>query len=400
MVPPGIEIGFAFSEDSSQPMDFDPIVVTVMPNLATDTVPRPGGEVVLSPDLVCSIRNGPLFPVELIWNDVPAADYYRVVRDGKPLLETAAAFLPDGPPGASGEFSVEAMRDGKAIARSQPIRYTAPPRTEEHFDLKLETRPTCVLLRWPPVRSPLVTSYRIRRAPAAADAKAPVDLARKPASRSSEQTFRDTAPAGDWQYTVTAVDIFGHEGLPATARIEFKPGAVDLKPTIDLPLNEKPAGCSAVGDVDFGPSGATFKGGYLTLPHGKAMDLGDGMTLTFEFKADSTRDMPVLLSHGLWQADGWFAQILGGALIIRTPAGDAQGPPIEPGKWYSVRFVFDGEMLHLAVNGREMEPATISARPIPAHRSLVIGQYDRQEPTFAFKGAIRGVKIYAGVFTR
>ena len=121
------------------------------------------------------------------------------------------------------------------------------------------------------------------------------------------------------------------------------------------------------------------------------------MTLDFEFKADSVGEMPVLLSHGAWQVDGWFVQILGGALIVRTPQGDAQGPSIAPGRWYAVRFMYDGMDLHLAVDGRWVDRPANPVRSVPARRPLVIGQYDQKQSPYAFRGTIRNVRLYSDV---
>jgi hypothetical protein len=151
--------------------------------------------------------------------------------------------------------------------------------------------------------------------------------------------------------------------------------------------------------VRFTPEGAVFTDGFIRVPNQpEAMGLGRGMTLDFTFRADRVDGMPVLLSHGAWMVDGWFVQILNGALIVRTPGGDAEGPAIEPGKWYTVRFVFDGTFLHLAVNGEWVYQGTAVVRPVPAERDLIIGQYDTQETSYAFHGAIREVGITPDAF--
>lgn len=85
-------------------------------------------------------------------------------------------------------------------------------------------------------------------------------------------------------------------------------------------------------------------------------------------------------------------QILGGSLIVRTPDGDAAGPRVEPGRWYAVRWQFDGIAHRLEVDGHEVQESR-PLRPVPAARPLRVGQYSDVRPEFAFRGAIRGLRI-------
>ena len=103
--------------------------------------------------------------------------------------------------------------------------------------------------------------------------------------------------------------------------------------------------------------------------------------------------MPVLLCHGAWQIDGWFVQILGGQLIVRTPGGDAQGPALEAGKWYACRFVFDGVRLRLAVNGEWVFRGDTPVRNVPAARPLILGNYADASQQYQFHGWLRNVAL-------
>lgn len=390
---PGIEVGFSFSDGPMHPMALGPKGITVSPALPVDTAQFVVKADMKSRELRVSVRRGKAVPLEVAWNDIPEADYYRVYRDGMPIVETAVAMMPDSPDQATGVYTVEALRDGKVIAKSAPIPYTRPTvSANDVVKLSVSTNRTGVLLKWPPTQSPVVSAYRLTRTPASGGESQ--TLAKVVASRSVQgHVYRDVPPTGKWAYSIVPMDMFGNEGTPTTATADFEPRPIPA-PVLDLPLTAKPEGIEVVGDVQFGESGAYFKGGYMVLPHRDDLDLGKGMSLTFEFKADYIAGMPVLLSHGAFSQDGWFVQILGGQLIVRTPHGDATGPMVEPGKWYTVRFTYDGVRFGLVVNDQWFDQTSGPITPVPTRRDLIIGHYEIKEPQFAFPGAIRNIRIY------
>ena len=93
-----------------------------------------------------------------------------------------------------------------------------------------------------------------------------------------------------------------------------------------------------------------------------------------------------------WSARAWprFAQILGGRLIIRTPTADANGPAIEPGRWYAVTWEVEGGKQRLLVDGEEVMSSR-EVQLVPTSHPLLIGQYANEflKPEFAFYGTIR-----------
>ena len=144
-------------------------------------------------------------------------------------------------------------------------------------------------------------------------------------------------------------------------------------------------------------TGAHFTGrGHLEMGHQDLLNLTGGGTVGFEFQADRVDDMPVLLSHGQWQVDGWFFQILGGQLMIRTTGGDVLGPQVQPGKWYLLRWDYDGRKANLFLDGKLY--TSVQELPMSAcHRPLHIGQYDQPGPSYAFHGSIRTLTIHGWV---
>ncbi len=394
---PGIEYSFSLAAATDSPPAWGPAAITVMTAMPVVTSPRPSRAAPSDATIVVNVKEGAELPAELTWNDVPGADYFRVLRHGRPIAETAVSACYDTPSGDFAEYVVEAWRDGRVLARSKPVYFEIPDRPiSEKPALQAVANRAGVLLQWPAARDRNVRGYRVYRQPVVDTTAERQAIGELNAARTADHLFRDEPPPGKWRYLVAGVNQAGKEGPVGMAEIEFSPGQ-PARPVLDLPLTARPAEQWVKGDIVFGPDGATFNGGYMEIPHEPSMDMGAGMTLDFEFKANTVSDMPVLLSHGAWQADGWFVQILGGALIVRTPQGDAQGPSIAPGRWYAVRFMYDGMRLHLAVDGRWVDQPANPVRSVPAHRPLVIGQYDQKQPSYAFRGTIRNVRLYSDV---
>ena len=232
-------------------------------------------------------------------------------------------------------------------------------------------------LQWPALDSQYVTSFQVRLRRDAEGGSQPADNSVRPADPTPPgppatvpalitgvHSHSVTVTPGRWTLEVVPLGQTGRELSAAVFHFEW-PLPVQ-KHRLELPLTQKPPQAKAIGDVSFGENGARFDGGHLELPHDDRFNVGASFRLSFEFKADQVDGMPVLLGHGLWQVEGWFAQILEGRLIIRTPTADAQGPAIEPGRWYAVTWeVIDGKH-RLLVDGQEV----MSSRRAPPRPSL------------------------------
>jgi hypothetical protein len=295
---------------------------------------------------------------------------------------------------------VEAWRDNRAVTSSEPVEHSVPNHPlDEQVELTVQLSRAAVVLRWKDVKSPHAVRYRVRRTSAtdatnATNATSSQLIGDIRISGHGLGVCKDPRAPGKWIYAILAVNAAGREFQIARSQPVDVPALPPGRAVLDLPLTSAPAVGRVSGDVRFDDSGATFTGGHIALPHNPDFDLGEAMTLAFEFNARSTDGMPVLLCHGSYGADGWFAQILGGSLIIRAPGGDAVGPPVEPGKWYSVRLVFDGVGFHLSVNGQWLPQPRREIVPKPARRSLFIGRYEEDAQMYAFNGTIRNIRVY------
>lgn len=395
---PGLELGFSFSRFAFKGMALGPLAVTVMPKSEVCKTPPTVAPFATKAQLTPAVRAGKTSPLELTWNEIPEADYYRVLRDGRPVIETAATFLPDYPTQGKGEYGVEAWRDGKLLTQSAPVAYRVADKPfTEPFSVTLKANQGGVLVSWPATKSPAVTSYKVELLSKAGGKKAVKLLTQVSASRINPHAFHHVPAKGEWIYRVTPINSAGRRGNAAMAPIQFPP-APQTTPAIDLPLTQKPDKANVVGNVSFDQDGANFLGGYMELPHLEAMRLAGGMTMTYEFKIEETGNEPIMLCHGIWHGDGWYAQVLGRHLMIKMPGYDVNGPQIETGRWYKVQLVYDGSKAHLAVDGQWI-PLTQTADIVAADsvRPLVFGQYVDKGDRYRFLGRIRNLKIYSDV---
>ncbi|MHB1459299.1 MAG: hypothetical protein ACYC0V_20505, partial [Armatimonadota bacterium] len=390
---PGIEFGFSFNADPAVPMAYGPITVTVTPEISKSTRPAMKPLAAKTYKIKLIETNNPAIPVEITWNDIPGIDYYRVYRDNSLAAETAVAMFPDVPNKAICEYRVDAVRDGTIVAGSNTLTViTKMKPVNEKFVIEVRTNAAGVLLKWPKAKSLSTTTYRILRSPASDETKSEV-ISVKKAGRSSGHSYRDLPSDGKWKYTIIPTNITGQEGKPVSTIVDFKANK-DIKPVISLPLNARPADANIVGEVSFTDAGADVSGGYIELPHNDQMNMGNAMTLSFEFNANDIKGMPVLICHGSWQVDGWFVQILNGSLVIRTANGDAMGTWITPGVWYKVSMSYDGSTFTCKVNDQWVDQGASEVVDVPSIRKLIIGQYEARSPDFAFRGTIRNIRIY------
>ncbi len=391
---PGILLRLSLSPDPAQVDGAIDRAVTVMAEVSPSYMPiakKKEDAPAAGKGFSLVVRDGRMAAMQLMWNPTPEADYFRVYRNGEPAGNTAVAFFADIPMQLETEYKVEAVRDGQVIDQSQPATFTMPdkPVTEAVTPRAFANR-SGLTVEWDEAATCTVASYRLSRAPEGKTDFAEAGTLR--ATRSGGQVFHDTPGDGRWTYRVTPLNVAGREGTPGEVTVAF-PAPV-VAPAIQWPLTAAPEGTTTRGAVAFTAEGARFDDGSIAAQNvPEAMDLNHAFTLDFAFRADRVNGMPVLLCHGAWQIDGWFVQILGGQLTVRTPDGDAQGPSLEADKWYACRFVFDGAHLRLAINGEWVFQGKTAVRNVPAARPLVLGNYCDTSQQYQFHGLLRDVAL-------
>jgi len=385
-----IEFGFSFSGDSGAEMAYGPVCVTVMPAAEVNTKADPVIEYYDETGKIeLKVQQGVAVPVELSWESVKGADYYRIYRNGEIIVETAVNYCPDIPDELKLTYYVQAICGGDVIGESEKIDFEIQERSiKEDVAFELYPNSDGVLIAWDKNASFDIRSYRIYKT--GGNSKRELIATVNP-DKQKEHLFFDKPDTGSWKYEVVGVNAFGNEGPGVQKAVEFPVEAKDAA-VVELPLICKPDGAVVVGSVDFGNDGAKVGVGYIEVDNSKNLSLGRCKTISFEFKADSIEGMPVVLCNGRWRSDGWFFQILGDTLWFKAPVDDIGIRGIEAGKWYYVKMVFDGLNVRLCVNDKWVGPVVIS--PVGSDRKLIIGQYDDKNETFNFKGCIRNIKIY------
>ena len=395
VVSPGLQFGFSFSADADAPMALGPMGVTVMPATAAPQKPLPRIAPGRSSKLALTVRATDKFPAELAWNDLPAADFFKVYRDGQFLGDTAVTFFPDAPRTVASErdYRVEAWRDGKVIASARKRVQMPDGPVSEVPQVSAAPHNRWSDLAVAGADSQYVTSFQVRLR---RDAEGGRDSRRTrllqatvPALFTGVHSHSVTVTPGRWTLEVVPVGQTGRESSPAVFRFEWP-----------LPVQKHRLESAAHSKASAGqgyrrrfirrerrPLRRRPPGIAARRPLQRRGLLPALLRVSRPIEVDG---MPVLLGHGLWQVEGWFAQILEGRLIIRTPTADAQGPAIEPGRWYAVTWEVIAGKHRLLVDGQEVM-SWRELRPTPASRPLLIGQYANEflKPEFAFHGTLR-----------
>lgn len=175
-----------------------------------------------------------------------------------------------------------------------------------------------------------------------------------------------------------------------------------LKIDFDRPLAEigDVVGGAAVTDGVRGKALDTRQGGYLRIGGASApAAFGGPFSISFFARPepwDVTSEMPVLMSKGVWDGDGWLIQLYQGG--IRVCLGQQRcldAGTLEPGRWTHMAIVHDGETVRLYLGGRAVGAADI-AGVSPSSHPLRIGTYQDEtgRSVYSFRGALDEIAFY------
>jgi hypothetical protein len=137
------------------------------------------------------------------------------------------------------------------------------------------------------------------------------------------------------------------------------------------------------------------QGGHVAFNHLPEFDLRHAFSVSCWVNLDRVTEMPVVLSCGQWQGDGWFLQILGKRWrwYLGGVACDGGDPPA--GRWVHVAATFDGQTAHVYQDGARVVSTRCTPSLTPWPGPLTVGQY-APGPAAAYQvdGRIAELRIY------
>ncbi len=302
---------------------------------------------------------------------------------------------------------VLALRGGRcplstfASQRSLPVRASAEvpsalpalkvPRPDA------EPRAGKVILRWPAVGVPGVTTY---------------DVFGRVSGRAGIPKKLNVEPL---RCTVFS-DVTFHEGQSASYAVVARaprraepalPRESEWVSALPLPVRREPVLVlgADVKDVEL-RGGARFEGEVLQVPQGGCAALKptesplvDGpFSFVFEARFEEPGQMPVVLGFGAYNGAGWFVQKFGGRWRFHLSGVSCDGGVVPVGEWVRVVGVYDGQRARLYQNGQQVAEIEVPAGPAVYHQELQVGQYSsKSEKPYQFTGKIRGLALYSRV---
>jgi hypothetical protein len=211
-----------------------------------------------------------------------------------------------------------------------------------------------------------------------------------------------------YRYRLTAVDRGGQESAPG-AVVSACPAPVPREPVFSASMEGSgeaqivsgtlPGDLRAPARFRAGNSGSaldTRGGGYLAYPYNPAFDASGGFTALCRVKLDTQDGMPVIASCGEWERNGWFLQVIGGRFRFYLGRGNVldAGRP-ETGRWVHLAATFDGSVMRLYQDGREMGRREVGVvEEQPWNRPLFIGHYHLLQSVYQMRGLIDEFRIY------
>lgn len=206
------------------------------------------------------------------------------------------------------------------------------------------------------------------------------------------------------RYRVCAVDRRGIQGAAAESGA-VTPLALRKEPVFIATFAEKLAGTLDRGEMAAKKQGEAKieerslrlgKGGYLAFAHQPAFDIGRQFSIECRvLLEDGGGSMPVILSCGQWQGDGWFLQRIGQGFRFHLGGVDCDGGRGATGKWTHLIASFDGTHARLYQDGKMV--AEVPAAPSRGawNGPLLIGNYSAQPgPQYQVVGRVSEVRVY------
>jgi len=214
-----------------------------------------------------------------------------------------------------------------------------------------------------------------------------------------------------YRYSITAVSARGSESertAEVSAAAKPLPREAVFVASLKNDANGQMLGGGTVAGKTHGAAkiadGAldTTAGGHITYAprDDRLFDLRPKFTMLCRVRFETATDMPVIISHGLWQKGGWFLQELGGRWRWHVGGISCDGGTVEAGRWYSVACVLAGSKARLYVDGKLLAETSGSVNLAPWTGPLMVGQYSGgTAASYQVSGQVQDVKIFQRALT-
>jgi len=221
----------------------------------------------------------------------------------------------------------------------------------------------------------------------------------------SDHRFVARAEPGKTQYyQVIPLDRLGGKGQASNVVECSALEQGELSPILSLDFEGITPGTwgtvSAVESVNGVPVAHFKDGNYLVIPNRPEFSPDMEITLEMWVMLEKPGVIPVLLSHGLWQQDGYFLQILGGGVrFFVAGVGTLDAGRVEAGKSYHIAATYDGAEMAVYLNGALAGLRDASGVITPCGRNLYIGRYEYEDSQYQTECRITAVKLYPTALT-
>lgn len=318
-------------------------------------------------------------------------------------LTTAGRFVDLTPPVGRQHYALVATAGSQ---RSQPARLAvdvpAPPPPVAPTNLAARPIPGEVALTWEVPALPRAR-YDVYRAPAGTS-----DFAKLTDEPLARLTYSDLAAVAgtNYLYAVGAIDRRGQTS-PLSAPVAASPLPEIKEPVFVTDFTtaaqaRRLDGTTVKGELHGGAkiAGGSLvleAGGFATFPHQPEFDLGKAFSVECWLWIEQESSMPVIISAGEFNRNGWFLQRFGGGWRWHVAPASCDGGRPAVGRWVHLAATYSDTQARLYQDGKLVAEATCDPDPAPWSGPLVIGQYSTQADSYQVLGKITGVTIYRRV---